>query len=339
MKKDPIPRFRKALADAKTISIITHWSPDGDAMGSSLGLYRYLKNLKKNVRVIVPNEYPAFLTWLPGNNSVINHESDPVKAEKHVLRSDIIFTLDFNTLTRIEKLAVAINNNQRAVKIMVDHHQQPDSYAHLYYHDIKACSTCELIYELVCGISGKKAIDRQISTCLYTGIMTDTGNFRFRSVTANTHRIVADLIEKGADNAAIYSAVQDDYSESRMRLIGYCLNKKLIILREFNTGYICLTQKELEQFNFEKGDTEGLVNYALSIRGIKFSAFFMEREGAIKISFRSKGNFDVNLLARAHWNGGGHKNAAGGQFREENMGKCEQKFLNELQLYKEQLSA
>jgi bifunctional oligoribonuclease and PAP phosphatase NrnA len=339
MRKDPFPNFQKAISDASTISIITHWSPDGDAMGSSLGLYHFLIGKKKNVKVIVPNEYPAFLKWLPGNESVLVHQTDPETAEKFVLSSDLIFTLDFNTLSRIEKLGEAILANKNAVKAMVDHHQQPDDYAQLFYHDVAACSTCELIYELICGVANPAAIDKKIATCLYTGIMTDSGNFRFRSVTASTHRIVAGLIEAGADNSEIYSAVQDDYSESRMRLVGYCLNKKMIILPELRTGYICLTEEELNQFNFEKGDTEGLVNYALSIRGIIFSAFFQEKDGIIKTSFRSKGDFDVNLFARENWNGGGHRNAAGGAYKKGDMVSCEKKFLGELESYKEILGA
>ena len=329
MRKDPVAKIKTSIAKAKNISVITHWSPDGDAMGSSLALFRYLKNLKKNVRVIVPNEYPGFLQWLPGNNFVLNHQTQTEKAEKFISKSDLIFTLDFNTLKRIEKLGDCITRNSSAKKIMVDHHQQPDNYADLYYHDVHACSTCELIFQLIVKSSGKQSIDKSIATCLYTGIMTDTGNFRFPSVTAETHLIVATLIEKGADNAAIYSAVQDDYSESRMRLVGYCLSQKMKILKEYNASYICLTEKELTQFGFEKGDTEGLVNYALSIRGIKFSAFFMEKDGIIKTSFRSKGKVDVNMFARQYWKGGGHKNAAGGQFSG-SMQECEQKFLQEL---------
>jgi bifunctional oligoribonuclease and PAP phosphatase NrnA len=336
-RKDPIAKFKKTIANSKVVTIVTHWSPDGDAMGSSLGLYFYLKNIGKNVRVIVPNEYPAFLKWLPGNKQVINHQENPSLSDKHVLKSDVIFTLDFNTLKRIEKLGESIQKNTKATKIMVDHHQQPDDYASLYYHDTASCSTCELIYELVTAVAGKKAIDKNIATCLYTGIMTDSGNFRFRSVTANTHRIVAGLIEAGADNSSIYSNVQDDYSESRMKLVGYCLNEKLKILKEYNTGYICLSQEELERFNFEKGDTEGIVNYALSIRGTRFSAFFMEKDGMIKISFRSKGKFDVNNFSRTHWKGGGHMNAAGGAY-DGSMKSCEEKFLGELPLYKKELN-
>ena len=329
MRKDPIAKFKKVISKAKTISIVTHWSPDGDAMGSSLGLYHHLKNLNKNVKVIVPNEYPGFLQWLPGNKSVINFQFDQKKAEQFIGKSDVIFTLDFNTLKRIDKLGDFISKNTAAKKIMVDHHREPDHYADLYFHDVNACSTCELIFLLIRSTSGLKAVNKNIATCLYTGIMTDTGNFRFPSVTAATHKIVAELIEKGADNSAIYSSVQDDYSESRMRLVGYCLSQKMKILADYSTSYMCLTKEELDKFGFEKGDTEGLVNYALSIRCIKFSAFFMEKDGMIKTSFRSKGNIDVNSFAREFWNGGGHKNAAGGQFSG-SMNSCEEKFLNEV---------
>jgi bifunctional oligoribonuclease and PAP phosphatase NrnA len=329
MRKDSIPTFKKVIQKSKTISIVTHWSPDGDAMGSSLGLYHHLKQLKKNVKVIVPNDYPDFLAWLPGDKNVINHQRESKKAEQFLTKSDLIFTLDFNTLKRIDKLGDCILKNTNAKKIMVDHHREPDNYADLYYHDVNACSTCELIFQLILATAGLKAINKNIATCLYTGIMTDTGNFRFPSVTAGTHKIVAELIEKGADNSAIYSAVQDDYSEARMRLVGYCLSQKMKVLRDFSSAYICLTKEELDRFGFEKGDTEGLVNYALSIRGIRFSAFFMEKDGMIKTSFRSKGNVDVNTFARNFWNGGGHKNAAGGQFSSD-MKSCEAKFLIEL---------
>lgn len=337
MRKDPFSKLKSAINKSKTISIITHWSPDGDAMGSSLGLYHFLVSLNKNVKVIVPNDYPKFLKWLPGDKSVINHQQKTKTAEKFILESDIVFTLDFNTLARIEKLGDVVSKNKTAVKILVDHHQQPENYAQLVFHDTSACSTCELIYELICGIAGKKVITKKIATCLYTGIMTDSGNFRFPAVTANTHKIVACLIEAGANNNSIYSLIHEDHSETRMRLMGYCLNEKLKIIKEYNTGYICLTEKELTKFNFEKGDTEGLVNYALSISGIKFSAFFAEKDGMFKISFRSKGKFDVNKFARNNWNGGGHKNAAGGQFKSTDLDACEKKFMDELTNYKIEL--
>jgi phosphoesterase RecJ-like protein len=311
MRKDSLSTFKTVLAKASTISIITHWSPDGDAMGSSLGLYHYLKDKKKNVKVIVPNDYPDFLKWLPGNNTVLVHEKEEKKANAFVSKSDVIFTLDFNSFKRIEKLGEVVAVS-KAIKILVDHHQNPDDYADYYYHDVKSCSTSELICELICGMGGKKVLNKKIATCLYTGILTDTGSFRFPSTTAYTHRIVADLIDAGADNSAIYNAVNDDFSKEKIQLLGYCLNK-MEVLEGYHAAYISLSEKEQEKYNYQKGDTEGVVNYALSIRGIRFSAFFSERDGMIKISFRSKGKFDVNQFARKYFSGGGHINAAGGK--------------------------
>ncbi len=311
MRRDPIKKIASVIKSAKKIVIITHWSPDGDAIGSSLGLYHFLKSLKKKVDVIVPNAYPSFLQWMPGNKFILVHEVDKVKTEKLVFAADIVFTLDFNSLARIEELGKVVAASE-AKKIMVDHHAQPSDYADLYFHDIKACSTCELVYELIVGLGSKKVITKNIASCLYTGIMTDTGGFRFPSTTSKTHHIVADLIDAGAKNATIYDAVYDENSKERIKLLGYCL-EKMIVHPESSMAYITLSEDDHQRYNFQKGDTEGVVNYALSIKGIRFSAFFAERDGMVKISFRSKGDFDVNLFARKHFNGGGHKNAAGGK--------------------------
>lgn len=334
MRKDSFSTFKKVLAKATTISIITHWGPDGDAMGSSLGLYHYLKSKNKKVKVIVPNEYPNFLKWLPGNNTVLVHEREPKKANSFIHQSDVIFTLDFNSFKRIEQLGLEVEKT-KAIKILIDHHQQPDDYANYYFHDVKSCSTCELVYEFICGVDNKKVIDKKIASCLYTGIMTDSGSFRFPSTTSNTHRIVADLIDKGADNAAIYNAVNDDNSKERLKLLGYCLNK-MEVLDEYHTAYISLSEEDQKKYNFQKGDTEGVVNYALSIRGIKFSAFFSEHKGIIKISLRSKGKFDVNKFARTYFSGGGHTNAAGGK-SDKNLEATVSDFVKTLPLYKTEL--
>ncbi|HXC07222.1 MAG TPA: DHHA1 domain-containing protein, partial [Bacteroidia bacterium] len=200
----------------------------------------------------------------------------------------------------------------KALKMMVDHHPQPDDFADLNHHSIKACSTAELIYTLIELLGDHKLVDASIADCLYTGIMTDTGSFRFPSVTAETHRVVAALITAGAKTSAIHERVYDDNSESRLRLLGFALHEKMVVLPDYKAGFIALSEAELDHFGYQKGDTEGLVNYILSLRGIKFATFMAEREGAIKMSFRSKGEFDVNLFARKHFNGGGHKNAAGG---------------------------
>ncbi len=315
MHKNSATQFKRAIEKANTISIVTHWSPDGDAMGSSLALYHFLKLFKKKVKVIVPNDYPNFLKWLPGNKEVLNHSSERKKTETYIEKSDLIFTLDFNSVSRIEELGKVIVKNP-CIKIMIDHHQQPENYAQLYYHDVEASSTCELIYEFISLLKGKNLINTKIATCIYTGILTDTGGFRFPSTSSKTHKIAADLIEKGINHSDIYNAVHDDNTENRLKLLGFCLSEKMQVFPQFHAALISLTQKEQDKFNFERGDTEGVVNYPLSIRGIKLSAFFAERDGIIKISFRSKGKFDVNVFARKYFSGGGHKNAAGGKSTE-----------------------
>jgi bifunctional oligoribonuclease and PAP phosphatase NrnA len=335
MRRDPFKLFKPVLSKAKNISIITHWSPDGDAMGSSLGLYHYLKNKGKNVRVIVPNEYPGFLSWLPGNKTVLNFQTDEKKIKPVLEKSDVVFILDFNSYGRIEKLGALVAGT-KAKKILIDHHQQPEDFADYFFHDVKACSTCELIYEFIEGVDSKKAIDKNIATCLYTGIMTDSGSFRFPSTTAKTHRIVAELIEAGADNDIIYNNVHDDYSYERLKLLGHCLNK-MEVLADYHTAFISLSEAEQDMYHYQKGDTEGIVNYALSIKGIRFSAFLTERDGIVKISFRSKGSFDVNKFARKHFSGGGHMNAAGGK-SDKSLDEAVLDFVNLLPLYKKELS-
>jgi len=310
--KDSFTKFKNLLKKSHRIVIVTHWSPDGDAMGSSLGLYNYLVKTGKEVHVVVPNDYPEFLQWLPGNKKVLDFQQKEKKAASLIANADLIFTLDFNTFKRLEKLGELIEAAE-APKILVDHHQQPDNYATLRYHDVQAGSTCELVYELIVGLGGAELIDAQIASCLYTGLMTDTGSFRYPSVNANTHRIVADLIEYGAKPSEIHSAVYDTYSKDRMQLLGYCLTNKMTVLEEYHTAYITLSAEEMERFHYQKGDTEGVVNYPFAIKGIRFCVFFSEGDDKVKASFRSKGKFDVNKFARMHFSGGGHVNAAGGK--------------------------
>lgn len=336
MHKDPFPKFKALLKKSENIVIVTHYNPDGDAMGSSLALYNYLVKVGKNVSVITPNDYPEFLNWLPGNKKVIQFSTNPKKAGALVNKSDLIFTLDFNNYSRLEGLGELLKSSD-AQKVIIDHHQQPDNYATLYYHDVKACSTCELIYEFIVGLGGKKLIDKAIASCLYTGIMTDTGSFRFDSVTPTTHHILAHLLETGIVPSDIHSAIYDTYSESRVKLLGYCLTEKMVVIPEMQTAYMALSEKELQRFNNQKGDTEGIVNYPFSIKGITFSAFFTEAEGKIKISFRSKGKFDVNQFARKHFNGGGHINAAGGRGNTSNLQQTVEEFLALLPVYKKDI--
>jgi len=336
MQKDPFPKFKALLKKSENIVIVTHFNPDGDAMGSSLALYNYLVKTGKQVSVITPNDYPDFLQWLPGNKKVTEYSNKPKKAASLIAKCDLIFTLDFNNYSRLEGLGDLLKDSA-AAKILIDHHQQPDNYATLMYHDVKACSTCELVYEFIVGLGGKNMIDREIAACLYTGIMTDTGSFRFDSVTPVTHHILAHLLETGIVPSDIHSAIYDTYSESRVRLLGYCLTEKMVVLPEYQTAYISLSEEELNRFQHKKGDTEGIVNYPFSIKGIRFCAFFSEGEGKIKISFRSKGKFDVNQFARKHFNGGGHINAAGGRGNVNNLAATIKEFLALLPEYKKEI--
>lgn len=299
------------LAKPKNIVIVTHWSPDGDAMGSSLGLYNYLIQKKHKVTVITPNDYPSFLFWLPGNNKVIDHKQHPKKAKTAVAKAELICCLDFNSLRRIDALGEEVARSTAKI-LMIDHHLEPDDFADFQLHSVQACSTCELVVDLMDLMGDSKLLNKDISNCLYTGIMTDTGSFRFPSTTAKTHLIISRLIQAGAQNADIHNRIYDDSTESRLRLLGYCLSEKLTVLPELRTAFFQLDAAELQHYNYQKGDTEGVVNYALSMKGIRFAAFLVERDGMVKISFRSKGKFDVNQFARKHFNGGGHANAAGG---------------------------
>ena len=328
--------LKTLLSKPKKIVIVTHWSPDGDAMGSSLGLYSYLNKKKHKVTVITPNDYPSFLFWLPGNKNVVNFSINTKDAKVAVAKADIIFCLDFNSLKRIDALGDEVAKSQ-AIKCIIDHHLQPDDFADYMLHNVKACSTCELVYDFIEMMGDKKLINKDISNCLYTGIMTDTGSFRFPSTSAKTHGIIAELINAGAENSEIHTRIYDDNTEDKLRLLGFCLVEKLTVLKEFGTAFFNLSEAELKHFNYKKGDTEGVVNYALSIEGIRFAAFFVERDGEIKTSFRSKGEFNVNLFARKHFNGGGHANAAGGM-SDVTLDETIIKFISLLGGYKKELS-
>ena len=336
MKKDSFSDLKKLVSKAKNISIFTHVNPDGDAMGSSLGLYHYLKSKGKQVKIILPNACPDFLTWMPGSKQALVFEGNEATAQKQVDKTDLIFVLDFNNFSRIEKLNGLLSKTT-AKKVLVDHHQKPDTCFDFYFHDEKASSTCELIYDFICGIDSKKVIDKKTATCLYTGIMTDTGSFRFSSTTQKTFQIASALIEAGAKNSEIYNNVYDDYTQQRLKLLGYCLHEKLVFIPEYNAAYIALSEEELKKFNFKKGDTEGIVNYALSVSGIEVSAFFSDKDGAIRISFRSKHKFDVNKFARTHFSGGGHINAAGAK-SDLSLNDTIKKFIELLPEYKAELS-
>jgi len=306
--------FHELISSPKKIAIITHPKPDADALGSSLGLAGYLRKKNHSVDVITPTDYPKFLQWMTGNETVINFETagNTEKATQIFTQADIIFCLDFPSLSRIGEIGDIIRASP-AIKVLIDHHLEPEPFAHYTLSHTIAAATCQLIYELIADLGDADDIDIGIAECLYAGIMTDTGSFKHSNTTKQVHLICADLIDRGVAITKINRLVYDTNTEERMRFLGFALKDKLTVLPQYRVAYFALSAEELEQYHSQTGDTEGLVNYGLSVENIIFSALFAEREGGIRISFRSVGDFSVNDFARKHFNGGGHKNAAGGK--------------------------
>lgn len=310
--QDNALKLKNLLLGFKRIVITTHRGPDGDAMGSSLSLFHLLKQLGHHVTIVTPNEYASFLNWMPGNDEVLVYLNDVDTAKEITKKADLIFMLDFSQISRLSEFADTVQASN-ATKILIDHHQNPDiSIADIVFSDTSACSTSQIVYEIFESIEFNWCIDQAIAECLYVGIMTDTGSFKYPNTNEKTHRIIAKLISAGADNAKIHDLIYDNYSENRMRLLGYCLKEKLLLYPENNSAIISLDAGELNRFGFQKGDTEGFVNYALAIQGIRFATFITEKEGVVKLSLRSKGDFKVNKIAEEYFNGGGHMNASGG---------------------------
>lgn len=308
--------FKGFLSSPRNIVITTHASPDADALGSSLGLYLFLIHRGHQVTVITPTEYPQFLNWMKGNKKVLinsNETFDQVK--KLFAETDLICCLDFSGLNRIKNLGELVANS-KAKKLLVDHHLNPEHFAEFELWDQKAAATAELIYDLIHMLDGGEEIDADIAECLYAGIMTDTGSFKHPSTSSKIHRIVADLIEIGADVTKVSRNIYDNNSLNRLRFIGYALAEKLMVETKMHVAYFIITAEEHERFKLKSGDTEGLVNYALGIKGVNVAAILMERDGEVKISFRSIGDFAVNDFASKYFDGGGHKNAAGGHSEE-----------------------
>jgi bifunctional oligoribonuclease and PAP phosphatase NrnA len=316
--------------------ITTHHKPDADALGSSLGLYHFLKAMGIASTVVSPTDYGDFLKWMPEEQSVVNFEADEARGTQLVLDADFVFCLDFNALKRIHKMGDVVAAS-KAQKVMIDHHLEPESFADFRLWTTKTSSTCELIYDFIVLLNETEKLNADIASCLYAGIMTDTGNFRHDTTFPSTHKAVAALIESGAKPNAIVEAIYDNYSESRMRFIGYCLNDKMQILREYNTALICVTAEELKKYNVITGDSEGLVNYGLSIKGIKLSVLIVDRTVMRKMSFRAKGKFPANEFARKYFNGGGHFSAAGGESAEA-IDQVEAKFKTVIKEYKQLLA-
>ena len=308
---DLIP-LKELLVEPKHIVITTHHKPDGDAMGSSLGLYNYLVQKGHFVRVITPTDYPVFLQWLPNNPEVIIYTEKPDESKVLIAGADLIFCLDFNSLSRINELGDLVRE-AKGKKVMIDHHLEPEGFDDFRHWTINACSTAQLIYDFIVTIMDEKdLINKDVATCLYTGIMTDSGSFRFPTTTADVHRIVAELIECGAENSKIHQLVYDNLSENRLRFLGHCLLNKLEVFPEYNSAILVIRKEELEKYQITTGDTEGIVNYALSINGIRLAVMMIERPDKVKLSLRSTGDFPANEICKKYFNGGGHRNAAGG---------------------------
>lgn len=304
--------LKQRLKQAKHILITTHKSPDGDAVGSSLGLYMFLKKINKNVSVVVPDAFPEFLNWMLNVEDIVYFDANNEAARELINKSEVIFSLDYNALNRIDEMGEVIAQTD-SYKVVIDHHQNPQDFADYYFVDTDCCSTAQLVYEFIDKLEELDKMDKAIAECLYCGIMTDTGSFRYPSTTAKTHQIIAEFLKLGADGSKIHQEVYDTYSEKRLRLLGYALSNKMKVFPEINTAYISLSQEELKQFDFKRGDTEGLVNYPLSINGIKFAVLITEKEKDVSMSFRSKDDCYVNEFASKYFSGGGHIYAAGGK--------------------------
>jgi phosphoesterase RecJ-like protein len=306
-------RIEQEISKANQIVITAHKSPDGDSIGSSLGLYHFIKALGRNVVVCHPDPSPAYLNWVEGADNILNAQDHKEEVQTEIDKADLIFCLDYNSLNRLGERMEEMLQKSDAKKVMIDHHLHPDDFSSITISEPSACSTSQLIVELIDQSGHLKLLNALIGTPLYLGIMTDSGSFRFPSVLPRTHEVLAELLRAGVKHSAVHENLYDSNTLSGLRLRGYALSNKLEIVPEYPIALIALSEEELNRFNYEKGDTEGLVNIALSIQGIKIAVFFSEKEGKVKMSFRSKGKDNpVNMLASENFEGGGHANAAGG---------------------------
>ncbi|MEA5426887.1 DHH family phosphoesterase [Arcicella lustrica] len=332
--------FRELINTPKKIVITTHFKPDADALGSSLGLAGYLRKKGHHITVITPSDYPKFLFWMPNNEEVVNYEDYKLrgKSNKLIAEADVIFCLDFSALSRIEAMAEPVRQSD-AIKVMIDHHTFPEDFAQFSYHDTKAAATAQLIFQLIVLLGDESLLDVPICECLYAGIMTDTGSFRHPSTTPAVHRIVADIMEIGVNTNLIHRRIYDSTTAERLNFLGYVLSEKLVILPEYRVAYFTVTEEELKRFNSQTGDTEGIVNYGLQIEGVVMSVIIVDRPEAVKMSFRSVEEFAVNQIASKYFSGGGHKNASGGKTSGIGLQATVEKFISILPEYQEELLA
>ncbi|HIZ92000.1 MAG TPA: DHH family phosphoesterase [Candidatus Bacteroides merdavium] len=333
-----IDHFAKWLDHAERMVIVTHVGPDGDAIGSSLGLWHFLNSQEKTANIIVPNAFPDFLKWMPGSKDILQYDRYKEFADQLIAEADVICCLDFNALSRIDAMADAVRNSP-ARKILIDHHLHPEDFCRIVISHPEISSTSELIFRLICRMGYFSDITKQGAECIYTGMMTDTGGFTYNSNNREIYFIISELLSKGIDKDAIYRKVFNTYSESRLRLMGHVLTQ-MKVYPEYRTALISLTEKEQKQFSYIRGDSEGFVNIPLSIKNVVFSCFLREdtEKPMIKISLRSVGTFPCNQLAAEFFGGGGHLNASGGEFYG-TMEEARQVFEQALEKYKPLLNA
>ncbi len=328
--------FQELISTPQNVVITTHFKPDADALGSSLALAGFLKKLGHQITVITPSDYPDFLSWMQGNDEVMVYEKGKTDYNvKNLIRdANIIICLDFSALSRINELEKPVEQS-KAKKVMIDHHTNPEHFADFEFHNTKAASTTELIYNLIEDLGKKNLIDTDIGACIYAGLMTDTGSFRHPSTTSRVHQIAGELIDLGVNTNKVHRLIFDSNTEDRLKFLGFMLSEKLKVLPEYRVAYFTVTNEELRRFNSQTGDTEGIVNYALTLKGISMAAIIVERPEAIKMSFRSIESVAVNDIAATYFNGGGHRNASGGKTEGIGLAATESKFLEILPIYKE----
>jgi len=332
-----VEEFKNLLESSKSIVITTHHNPDGDAVGSVLGLYHTLKSIGYPVIAITPNGFPEFLSWMPGSDQVIRYSEQKYNAVNYILSADTIICLDFNGFKRTEEMSDVLMQS-KAKKVLIDHHPQPESKFDLQFSFVEVSSTAELVYEVLSSCFGDNVVTLDAAICLFVGIMTDTGSFSYACSRGRTFQISGDLIAKGVDVEKVQGLVYNNFTADRMRLLGFSLNDRMKVYPEYKSACISLTKEDLKNFKHKIGDTEGFVNLPLSIKGVIFSVLFVEHDSFIKVSLRSRGTFPVNTVSQNHFNGGGHKNAAGGKAFM-SLKDAEFLFENVLKIYSSELNS
>ena len=328
--------LKEVLDKSKNIVLTSHHNPDGDAVGSVLGLFHFFRNKGYNVNAVLPNDFPEFYSWMPGSDKIYIYEKDSAKVKTLLNEADIIFSLDYNAFNRVGQMTELLKKSS-AKKVMIDHHPEPEEGFDYYFSTVNTSSTGELIYDFIVRYGEKDLIDKNVAVSLYVSIMTDTGSFSFSCNNPKTYRVTADLIEKGVDVAKVHKLVYDNYSENRLRLLGFALSERMIVWNDLHSAVIYLSKDDLKKYDYKVGDTEGLVNYPLSISNVNVSVLVTEKDRKIRLSFRSKGDFPVNEVVKKHFQGGGHKNAAGG-YSYVSMEKTIDNLKIVLEKYKEELN-